>query len=217
LGLCANPASQRLLFDRMTETPCGRPHRTAAPSISAPAPTAEVPDCDEGDVGDLWLKDARVLGLDLDRPEWIDLKLDDCDLSGLVATGFVIRRAEVLGTRIRGVTLAKGQIDDALIEGCTTNELSFRFTRLRHVVFRECDLSGVDFYNTTFDHVTIADCNLQRAQFDAADVKCLRITNCDLTGVTGTAGLKGATLDASDLPALAVSLAVEIGLAVRDA
>ncbi len=175
-----------------------------------------MPDCEDGDVRDVWLKDARLLELDLDRPEWLDLKLEDCDVSGVVATGYVVRRAEVLRTRVRGVTLAKGQLDDVLIEGCATSELSLRFSRLRHVVFRDCDLSGTDFYHTAFEHVTIADCDLQRAQFDAADVKCLSITNCDLSGISGTAGLKRAHLDASDLAAMATALAFEAGIVIND-
>jgi uncharacterized protein YjbI with pentapeptide repeats len=77
-------------------------------------------------------------------------------------------------------------------------------------------MSGVDFYNTTFEHVTIVDCDLQRARFDAAVVKCLMITNCTLTGVHGASGLKGAHLDASDLPALAPSLAFDAGIVVSD-
>jgi uncharacterized protein YjbI with pentapeptide repeats len=170
----------------------------------------------DGDVADLWLKDGRVVELDLDRPEWVDLKLEDCDVSGVVTTGYVVRRAEILRTRLRGVTLAKGQIDDTMVEGCSTSELSFRFSRLRHVVFRDCDLSGVDFYNTTFEHVTIADCNLQRADFDAADVRCLSIHNCDLAGVSGVRGLARATVDASDLPAMAIAMAAEIGMIIRE-
>jgi len=200
----------------LTDTPCGRPHRTAEPSISAESPLAEAPDCEDGDIADLWLKDARVVELDVDRPEWLDLKFEDCDVSGVVATGYVVRRAEILRTRLRGVTLAKGQIDDSFLEGCSTDELSFRFSRLRHVVFRDCDLSGADFYNTTFEHVTMIDCDLQRARFDAADVKCLAVQNCNLTGVHGVSGLKAATLDASDLPAMAISLASELGIAIRD-
>jgi hypothetical protein len=58
---------------------------------------------------------------------------------------------------------------------------------------------------------------LQRARFDAATVNCLAILDCDLTGVTGALGLKGAQLDASDLPSLAISLARESGIEVRDA
>jgi uncharacterized protein YjbI with pentapeptide repeats len=201
----------------MSETPCGRPHRTAEPSIDADAARRDPPtECEDGDVRGLWLKDARVVDLDLDRPEWLDLIVEDCDVSGVVATGFAIRRAEIHRSRIRGVTLANGQVDDVLVEGCPTDGLSFRFSRLRHVVFRDCDLSGTDFYRTTFEHVTIVDSNLQRADFGAADVKCLSLQNCDLAGVRGVAGLRGATLDADDLPALAFPLAAEVGIAVRD-
>jgi uncharacterized protein YjbI with pentapeptide repeats len=115
------------------------------------------------------------------------------------------------------VLLANGQYEDGLIQGCHTDELSFRFTRLKRMIFRDCDLSGADFYSTTFEHVTIDGCDLQRAQFDQASVTCLAITNSDLTGVTGVSGLRGALLDASDLPAMSISLATELGIAIRDA
>jgi uncharacterized protein YjbI with pentapeptide repeats len=200
----------------VSETTCGRPHYAAPPNIGADAPQSEAPsDCDE-DIHDLWLQDARVLELDLDRPELVDVRLADCDVSGVVMTGAIARRVELTRTRLRGVTFAKGQYDDGLIKECSTSELSFRFSRLRRVVFRDCDLSGVDFYNASFDHVTIVDCDLQRARFDAAIVKCLAITNCNLTGVYGVSGLKGARLDASDLPALAISLAQDAGIDIRD-
>jgi uncharacterized protein YjbI with pentapeptide repeats len=201
----------------MSETTCRRPHFAAPASISGYEPATEAPtDCDE-DIHDLWLKDARVLELDLDRPEILDVRLEDCDVSAVVATGFIARRMELRGTRLRGVTMVKGQYDDGIIMGCTTSELSFRFSRLRRVVFRNCDLSGIDFYNTTFDHVTIDNCDLQRANFDAALVKCLAITGCDLAGLNGVSGLKGAQLDASDLPNLAQSLARDVGIVIRDA
>ena len=201
----------------MSDTPCGRPHGAASPQVTAEDPTDEVPsDCDD-DVRDLWLQGARILELDLDRPELLDLRLEDCDLSGIVATGFIARRVVLDNTRLRGVTMAKGQYDDGVLRECSTSELSFRFSKLRHVVFRACDLSGVDFYNTTFDHVTIDGCDLQRARFDGAIVKCLEITNSNLVGIHGVSGLKGARLDASDLPGLAQSLATEAGILIRDA
>jgi uncharacterized protein YjbI with pentapeptide repeats len=185
--------------------------------LTAEAAVAEPPsDCDD-DVRDVWLQNARILELDLDRPEFLDVRLEDCDISGLVATGGVIRRMTLTRTRIRAVTFAKGQYDDGVLTECTTSELSFRFSRLRHVVFRDCDLSGIDFYNTTFEHVTIDRCDLQRARFDAAIVKCLSITNCNLVGIYGVSGLSGAQLDASDLPGLAVSLAQDAGIVIRDA
>jgi uncharacterized protein YjbI with pentapeptide repeats len=202
---------------RVSETTCGRPHYAQPPDISQFEAATEAPTgCDE-DIHDLWLQNARVLELDLDRPEFLDVRLEDCDLSGVVATGFVARRVELRRTRIRGVTFVKGQYDDGFVERCNTTELSFRFSRLRRVVFRDCDLSGADFYNVSFDHVSIDRCDLQRANFDGANVGCLAISNCDLTGIRGVSGLKGARLDASDLPALAISLAQEIGIVVNDA
>jgi uncharacterized protein YjbI with pentapeptide repeats len=201
----------------MTSPTCGRSHYAAPPQLTAEAGTSEVPTDCEDDVHDRWLQDARVLELDLDRPEFLDVRLSDCDISGVVATGFIARRIELTRTRMRGVTFVKGQYDDGLVVGCPTSELSFRFSTLRRVVFRDCDLSGADFYNTTFDHVTIDACDLQRARFDSAVVKCLSITNCNLIGIHGVPGLKGAQLDASDLPALAIALAQEAGIVVRDA
>lgn len=201
----------------MSDAPCGRPHHAAPPQISAEEPTNEAPtDCEE-DVRNLWLQGARVLELDLDRPEFLDLRLDDCDLSGIVASGFIARRVVLDNTRLRGVTMAKGQYDDGILRECMTSELSFRFSKLRHVVFRGCDLSGADFYNTTFEHVTIDNCDLQRARFEGAKIKCLEITNSNLVGILGVSGLKGARLDVSDLPGLAQSLATDAGILLRDA
>jgi uncharacterized protein YjbI with pentapeptide repeats len=208
--------SRGATLDRVTDTACGKPHYAAPPNISAANPQPDAPgDCDD-DIHDLWLQDARVLELDLDRPELTDVRLVDCDVSGLATTGFVARRVELTGTRLRGVTFANGQYDDGRLEGCITSELSFRFSRLRRVVFTDCDLSGIDFYSASFDHVTIERCDLQRARFDAASVNCLSVTNCNLAGISGASGLRGARLDASDLPSLAVSLAREAGIDIRD-
>jgi uncharacterized protein YjbI with pentapeptide repeats len=188
------------------------------PNLSAEAPVTDPEDAlnEDGDMKDLWLSQSRIVGLELDRPEFLDVRLDDCDLSGVTATDFVSRRMHMSGTRLRGVMFVKGQFEDSVIADCRTDELSFRFSRLKRVIFRDCDLSGADFYSTTFEHVTIEGCDLQRAQFDAATSMCLTISNCQLAGVRGITGLRGALLDASDLPAMSIALASEIGIKVRD-
>jgi uncharacterized protein YjbI with pentapeptide repeats len=201
----------------VSDTPCGRSHEPALPQITAAEPSPATPDCNDEDIADLWVGNARFIGVDLDRQELLDLKLDECDVSGVVARDIVMRRIQLHETRLRGVSIANGQLDDGLIDACITDELSMRFTRLRRVVFRGCDLSAADFYNATFDHVTIDRCDLQRARFDAAIVNCLAITNCTLTAISGVSGLRGAQLDASDLPNLAQSLASDAGILIRDA
>jgi uncharacterized protein YjbI with pentapeptide repeats len=201
----------------VTSPTCGRPHYATPPQLSAEAATGDVPTGCGDEVQDLWLQDARILELDLDRPEFLDVRLVGCDVSGLMAHGFVARRVELTQTRLRSVSLANGQFDDGVVIGCSTSELSFRFSGIRRVVFRDCDLSGADFTNATFDHVTFDRCDLQRARFDGAMVKCLSVTNCNLAGIQGVSGLKGAQLDASDLPGLAIALALDAGIKVRDA
>jgi uncharacterized protein YjbI with pentapeptide repeats len=195
---------------------CRKPHGATPPNLSAEAPTDDGLVLDEGDASNQWLSGVRVLELDLDRPQLVDLRFDECDLSAISANGFGMRRVAMRGTRLRGVALSKGQFDDGLVENCSTDEFSMRFSGLRNVVFRDCDLTGADFYQATFDHVTFEGCRLRTARFQAVTIKCLRISNCDLSGLAGALDLKGAQVDAGDLPSLAPSLAGEVGIELTD-
>lgn len=195
---------------------CHKTHEAAIPQLGVSATPTDTMTFDDGDASGQWLSAARVLELDLDRPEWVDLRFEDCDLSGVTARDFVMRRVEFRGTRLRGVAFASGQYDDGLLLDCRTDDLAWRFSRLRNVTFRNCDLANADFYAATFEHVTFGSCNLRNARFHAATVKCLRITDCDLRGVSGALDLKGAVLDLADLPSLAPSLAGEAGIELVD-
>ena len=197
-------------------SPCWKSHAATLPQLGVSAEPADTLVLDEVDASNQWVSGARVLELELDRPEWLDLRFEECDLSGVVASDFVMRRVAFHGTRLRGVSFGNGQYDDGLLVDCTTDELSWRFSRLRNVTFRNCDLSGVDFYSTTFDHVTIDSCSLRGARFHAATVKCLAITGCVMTGLAGAMSLKGAVVDLDDLQSLAPSLAAEAGIELTD-
>lgn len=195
---------------------CRKPHGATPPNLSATEPSGDELVLDDGDASNQWLSGVRVLQLDLDRPQLVDLRFDECDLSAIEATGFGMRRIAMRGSRLRGVALSKGQFDDGLLVDCTTDEFSMRFSTLRNVTFRNCDLTGADFYQATFDHVTFEDCRLRTARFHAATIKCLRITGCDLSGLAGALDLKGAQIAVDDLQSLAPSLAGEAGIELTD-
>jgi uncharacterized protein YjbI with pentapeptide repeats len=91
-----------------------------------------------------------------------------------------------------------------------------RFSGLRNVVFRDCDLTGADFYQATFDHVSFEGCRLRMARFHGVTIKCLRINGCDLSGLVGALDLKGAQIAVDDLQSLAPSLAGEAGIDLTD-
>ena len=195
---------------------CRKSHDATIPQLGVTAAPVDALVLDDVDASSQWVSGARVLELELDRPEWLDLRFEGCDLSGVVAKDFMMRRVQFRTTRLRGVAFTNGQYDDGLLLDCKTDELSMRFSRLRNVTFRDCDLSGADFYSATFEHVTIESCSLRGARFHSADVKCLRIKDCDMSGLAGGLDLKGAVLDLADLPSLAPSLAGEAGIELVD-
>ena len=154
----------------------------------------------------------RVVGLELDRPQLVDVTADSCDLSGVVMSAYAARRAKVVRTRIRDCVWGGGIIQDATFDECPSERWSLRFSTLQRVVFTDCVFVAADFYGVTFDKVTFERCDLSGAHFDNATVKELTMRSCMLLGVTGALSLRGATLDLDDLPGLAPSLAREAGI-----
>jgi uncharacterized protein YjbI with pentapeptide repeats len=156
----------------------------------------------------------RILGLELDRPQLLDVRLESCDVSGVVMSSYAVRRSAAVESRLRDCVWGGGILQDVTIERCPTQRLSLRFSTLQRVVFTDCDLTGADFYGVTFDKVTFTGCDLSGAHFDSATVKELTLSRCVLLGVTGALALRGATVDLDDLPGLAPSLAREAGIRI---
>jgi uncharacterized protein YjbI with pentapeptide repeats len=169
-------------------------------------------DDDPLEIDNVTLSGERLLGLELDRAQLVDVTIDGCDLSGIVMSAYAVRRAKVMQTRIRDCVWAGGIMQDVTFEGCPSEQLSLRFSTLQRVAFTGCTLVGADFYGVTFDRVTFERCDLSGAHFDSATVKALTFTACTLLGVTGALSLRGAVVDLDDLAGLAPSLAREAGL-----
>jgi len=157
----------------------------------------------------------RVVAVTLDRPEAVDLTLDNCDLAGVTSTGGSFRRVTVRRTRLRDCTFGGGIVQDVAVEACTGERLSARFSTLQRVVVEDSRLPGFDLYGATLDKVVFRDCDLTGAAFDGVTVKELRLERCTLTGITGVTSLRGAEVDFDDLMTLAPSMAKELGLKVR--
>jgi uncharacterized protein YjbI with pentapeptide repeats len=122
--------------------------------------------------------------------EIVDVTLEDCDVIGVLAQNSRLERVTVTGSRLRGVAWAGGVIRDLTLDGVNGTDLSCRFSALRVVTFRDC-------------------------QLDHAKVKSLRITGCNLAGVTGAVDLRGASIDLDDVLSLAPSLARETGITIE--
>lgn len=154
----------------------------------------------------------RFVGIELDRPQLVDLTVDGCDLSGVVMSNYAARRVKVTRTRIRDCVWGGGMVQDCTFEECPSERWSMRFSTLQRVAFTDCVFVEGDFYGVTFDKVSFERCDLSGAHFDNATVKELTLRSCTLLGVTGALSLRGAAVDLDDLPGLAPSLAREAGL-----
>lgn len=147
--------------------------------------------------------------------EVVGVSFEDCDVVGVFATKSRLERVTVTRGRLRGVTWAGGVLRDVTVDSVAGSDVSARFSQLRVVTFRDCQLPGLDLTEADIDDVTFERCDLRQAKFDHAKVKNLRIEACNLAGVSGATSLRGATMTLDDVLGLAPSLARELGITIE--
>jgi uncharacterized protein YjbI with pentapeptide repeats len=139
-----------------------------------------------------------------------------CDLANVAADDSSMIETRIDSGRLTGLSWTAGVLRDVLIESTRADLSSFAQSRLRTVVFRDCDLRQADFQSTEFRNVRFERCNLVGARFTGARVQQnLRFEDCDLTGIYGVTALRGATVQGGDLEGLASTLARELGITVE--
>ncbi|HEU5033914.1 MAG TPA: pentapeptide repeat-containing protein [Mycobacteriales bacterium] len=190
-------------------------------SVAAPADTRTIrawPEIDDDEPLDLRgvaARGRRISGVELSaHSELVDLVATDCDISGLLAQQSRLERAELVRSRLRGVTWAGGVVRDVLLDEVRTEDASVRFSALRRVIVRDSDLPGLDLTECTLEQVRFEQCTLRGARFDHATMVQVGFTGCDLTGVSGAAAFAGASMQLDDLLSLAPSLARELGITI---
>jgi uncharacterized protein YjbI with pentapeptide repeats len=147
--------------------------------------------------------------------EVVDVSLEDCDVIGVLAQKSRLERVTISGSRLRGVTWAAGVIRGLTLDSVSGADVSCRFSTLRVVTIRDCQLPEADFTEVEFDQVVLERCDLRGAKFDHARVKRLRIAGCNLAGASGAVDLRGASMELDDILSLAPSLAREIGITIE--
>lgn len=160
------------------------------------------------------LSGACFNGAQLERAMFADCVVEDCDLANLYATASSLVRTELRGSRMTGMTWADGGLREVLVTGCRANLAAFRFTSVKHARFVDCDLSQADFTGADLRGTHFVDCVLTGAQFAQAQLSGARFQRCQLDQVRTVSGLRGAIIDADDLPVLAYALAVDAGIVI---
>ena len=170
------------------------------------------------DLHDRSFRNERLGPADLvTNSEIVEVTLEDCDVVGVIAQKSRLERVTITGSRLRGVTWAAGVIRGLTMDQVNGTDLSCRFSTLRVVTIRDCQLSEADFTEVEFDQVLFERCDLRGAKFDHAKVKQLRIARCSLAGASGAIDLRGASMELDDVLSLAPSLARETGITIEKA
>lgn len=138
----------------------------------------------------------RLAAVELKDLLLVDVELHDCVLSG----------ADLPGATLTNVTIRACRLDDTNLRMARTEQLVVESSDLRR-----CDLYDADLSGARFDRCQLEGAVVDRARLDGADLR-----GSDLFGVRGAASMKGVRVDADQLPALARTLAADIGIVVVD-
>lgn len=161
------------------------------------------------------LTDVRLAGARLERPTVVDTLLRRCDLANLRAPDAGLARVRLEDCRCTGSAWGGSSWRDVTWDGVRGDLASFRSAAFRTVRFTGCDLREADFHGADLRGASFTECVLDGARFSQARAVGTRFTRCSLVGVDGASGLRGAVVPAADLPDLALSLALALGLVVE--
>jgi uncharacterized protein YjbI with pentapeptide repeats len=151
-------------------------------------------------------------GTNLPSLQFVDARLETCDLAAAEWPKAFLRRAEFYGCRLVGVKWERATIEDVVFKDCNLEyglfwETSFKAVRFENCALREASLAGANLAGVAF-----AGCDLERA-----DLRNTKLVGTDFRGSkieglqVNIKDLQGAIID----PSQAVHLAALLGMIVR--
>jgi uncharacterized protein YjbI with pentapeptide repeats len=216
------------------------------PALTAPRidPIA-LPDLDDGDVDDLFagasLDARRFAGVDLDGRDLVDVSFTECALTDvsahdadLRASRFVettidrliapvlrasrshFRDVRIAGSRLGSLELYDSGLQSVHLVGCKLGYVNLRGAELRDVQFTDCTIDELDLGRARATRVAFRDCRIASLDLTGATLSHVDLRGLALQQLTGIEGLKGATLDSSQVALLADLFAARLGIDVVD-
>jgi uncharacterized protein YjbI with pentapeptide repeats len=152
---------------------------------------------------------------------WSQVRLSDCALPGLAATGLrfreaVLARVDLAGGRLISLSLADVELDACNLatidarsgsmrrvtaRGCRMTGLLWTEGGLRDVTLSDCAIDLASFAAAAIEHVVFERCILRQTDFQDADLRMVRFVDCDLSDADLSGArlahceLRGCTLD----------------------
>lgn len=144
-----------------------------------------------------------------------DVSAWQTDFSAANLSGGALNRCEFTNCRMTGADFNKTPLHDVMFRGCKLDMANFRFADIRRARFVDCTLVETDFLGAVLYDVMFESCTLEKTIFDQAKCKQVDLRTSELHEISGWMSLKGATIDAAQLTAVAPYLAQALGMLVK--
>lgn len=146
---------------------------------------------------DVWLRNVRLIGINLGQTNWLNCEFVDSALSGVEAVGAGLRRIR--------------------FEGCKFDSVNLRNTALQDVTFADCVLRDTDFGEAKLTRVSFPGSRLDQVALHGATLREVDLRGAVTLDITaGIDALRGATISPVQLFDLAPAFARAAGIIVRD-
>jgi uncharacterized protein YjbI with pentapeptide repeats len=149
---------------------------------------------------------AGLLGVELIRCRITDSVFEQCDLSAASLSGAGLTRVRFVDCRLSGADLSEARLDDVLFEQCRLNEANLRMIHSKRLEFLRCDLQGLDFYGASLAGAGLFDSTLSGVELSKANLTGGRLHGSHIEGLKGAEGLRGTTIDSTQVVPLALEL-----------
>ena len=129
------------------------------------------------------LKQVAVRESKLIYPDWSDVVLEDCDLSGaLLRDGsfykVTLRRCKLVGTDLSGTFLREVTFED-----CVCRYANLSFGQWRDVTMHGCDFSQASLDGVKHKNWKMAECNLRQTNLSQTALEKIDLSACEISGI----------------------------------
>lgn len=152
---------------------------------------------------------------DEDHP-WLDRCHEDADLANLALRGEELHRCAFARCRLTGLQVPEGSLTDVRFTDCRIDLAALRFSSLTRVTFERCVLRELDLTEARLQDVLFDGCDLRLAELGGARASRLELRGCEVEGLGGVDGLRGALVGWPDAMGLLGPLVAAAGLVVLD-
>lgn len=176
--------------------------------LDAHIPSAEIDSC--------LLRNADFTGAHLEKVSvnntvYEKSVFDACDFTD---SGWL--QTSIVDTRCYGVQFQLSTLKHVTFRNCQLSLANFRYAKLTNVQLEDCVIVDADFHGAQLVNVSFVNCSLDNCTFSDTTLRRVDFTESRIGTIHGISRMKGIIINSSQLVSLAPFMAHELGITVED-